>query len=249
LITGPAAPVRAYLLAYNLLSAAGWSYVLYLTTTHLLGVVKPPPVSQTATEQVAEHAQTVVSQLLALLRKFLPFLVPPPSTREQVREALPVELHGLWARASSLYSHVGETTALVQTGAILEVFHVVLGLVRSPLSTTVMQIASRLFMVWGVANRFEAAQTNPLYASMVLAWSATEVVRYAYYAFGLIGGQPAVLEWLRYTTFYVLYPLGAVSEAFLIYTSLPTDPIQEGVAGYEPYDWLRVAFFAIWWPG
>jgi very-long-chain (3R)-3-hydroxyacyl-CoA dehydratase len=38
---------------------------------------------------------------------------------------------------------------------VLEVLHALFGWVRSPLPTTVMQVASRLFLVWGVADRFE----------------------------------------------------------------------------------------------
>jgi very-long-chain (3R)-3-hydroxyacyl-CoA dehydratase len=152
---GPSGPVKAYLTAYNLASAAGWSYVLFLTVQHLFSAPKAPA---TASEQALEHAQTLAAQLLALLRRFLPFLVPPPSTREQVREALPQELHGLWARAASTYSAVGDVTAVVQTGAVLEIVHVLLGLVKSPLVTTVMQVSSRVFIVWGVVDRYSSVR-------------------------------------------------------------------------------------------
>jgi very-long-chain (3R)-3-hydroxyacyl-CoA dehydratase len=85
---------------------------------------------------------------------------------------------------------------------------------------------------------------------MVLAWSSTEVIRYLFYAFSLSGIESSALQWLRYTTFFVLYPVGAASEAFLMYASLPTDPLRgESVEGYSPYDFLRLVFFAIWWPG
>lgn len=86
---------------------------------------------------------------------------------------------------------------------------------------------------------------------MVLAWAATEVVRYAFYALGLLGAEPRALAWLRYTTFYVLYPLGAGSEAFLIYATLPrTSPLPAGgVAPWTPAEYGRGALFVIWWPG
>lgn len=84
---------------------------------------------------------------------------------------------------------------------------------------------------------------------MVLAWSITEVVRYPFYALSLLGVEFAPLAWLRYTTFYLLYPLGAASEAFLMYASLPTDPVREGIHGYSTFDWVRLGFFGIWWPG
>lgn len=42
----------------------------------------------------------------------------------------------------------------MQSFAILEVAHVLLRWVRSPVQTTAMQVASRLFLVWGIAEQF-----------------------------------------------------------------------------------------------
>ena len=38
--------------------------------------------------------------------------------------------------------------------AALEVIHVLLGWVRSPLVTTLIQVASRLYLIWGIADQF-----------------------------------------------------------------------------------------------
>lgn len=109
-----------------------------------------------------------------------------------------------------------------QTLAILEAVHSLIGLVKSPILTTVTQISSRLLLVWGVVNLFPESATSPIYSSMVLAWSITEVIRYTYYAFNLSrdGEVPGWLVWLRYNTFFVLYPLGAGSEVLLTFISL-----------------------------
>ena len=60
----------------------------------------------------------------------------------------------LLRRAGGAYAAVGQQTALVQSAAALEVLHVLLGWVRSPLPTTLMQVASRLYSVWGVTYLF-----------------------------------------------------------------------------------------------
>jgi hypothetical protein len=39
-----------------------------------------------------------------------------------------------------------------QTGAVLEIFHSMFGLVASPVMSTLMQIASRVFLVWFVLD-------------------------------------------------------------------------------------------------
>lgn len=94
------------------------------------------------------------------------------------------------------------------------------GLVRAPLSTTAMQISSRLLLVWGVVNNFQFLAKSAGYSSMLVAWSVTEVIRYSFFVLSLSGYQPGFITWLRYNTFYVLYPLGISSECWLIYKAI-----------------------------
>ena len=87
---------------------------------------------------------------------------------------------------------------------------------------------------------------------MILAWSLTEVIRYAFYALSLARrAVPGALVYLRYTTFYLLYPLGASSEAFLILSSLPTTSPLEGFkdGSWNTWDYFRGVMFVVWWPG
>lgn len=62
---------------------------------------------------------------------------------------------------------------------------------------------------------------HPLFATMLLAWSVTESIRYPFYALALFDIEVYALNWLRYNTFLVLYPLGASSEAFLALSTVP----------------------------
>lgn len=41
--------------------------------------------------------------------------------------------------------------------------------------------------------------------------------------FNLIGNVPGYLTWLRYNTFYVLYPVGIISEMLLIFYASNTN--------------------------
>lgn len=112
---------------------------------------------------------------------------------------------------------------IVQSGALLEVVHALFRWVKSPVSSTVMQVASRLFIVWAILRPFgnKYVGTHPAYLSMVAAWCLTEIVRYGYYLTALMNSSIPVLTWCRYTLFYILYPIGAGSEAWLVYLSLP----------------------------
>ncbi|KAI9666835.1 MAG: hypothetical protein M1829_005638 [Trizodia sp. TS-e1964] len=133
---------------------------------------------------------------------------------------------------------------VVQTLALLEPLHSLSGLIAAPLPTTLLQIASRLLLTWGIVFPFPALGAHPAYASMLVAWSATEVVRYAYFATNVRaawGGAPALLVWLRYNTFFVLYPVGVVSEMLLVYAA-------SGVAP-EVVGWALLGVLAVYPPG
>lgn len=82
---------------------------------------------------------------------------------------------------------------------------------------------------------------------MIISWSLTEIIRYSFYATSLVGCKSSVLNWLRYTTFYVLYPLGAGSEATLIASTLPKG-LPNNV-NWPASDLIRSWFFLGWWPG
>ena len=103
--------------------------------------------------------------------------------------------------------------------------------------TTLMQVFSRYAIVWGVTGPFPGvAREGPAYAAMLVAWSATEVIRYSYFALTLSGVFPAALHWLRYHAFFVLYPLGINSEAWLIWRAV-TPAAEQGLP------WFSTALF------
>ncbi|KAJ3279005.1 hypothetical protein HDU76_009669, partial [Blyttiomyces sp. JEL0837] len=75
-----------------------------------------------------------------------------------------------------LYPTMGQIVLWVQTAAVLEIFHSLFGFVRSPVLTTIMQVSSRLTLVWLVAEQFPYVQVvgHWAYTSMVIAWGITE---------------------------------------------------------------------------
>ncbi|KAM0022074.1 putative very-long-chain (3R)-3-hydroxyacyl-CoA dehydratase [Helianthus debilis subsp. tardiflorus] len=121
-----------------------------------------------------------------------------------------------------VYSTVEKPLLLAQSAAFLEILHGIIGLVRSPITATLPQIGSRLYVVWGILYSFPEVQKHPLISSLVISWSITEIVRYSFFgtkeAFGC---APYWLLWLRYSTFLVLYPTGISSEIGMIYNALP----------------------------
>lgn len=143
-----------------------------------------------------------------------------------------------------------------QTAACLEILHSALGappamllheiylltpregLVPSPILTTMLQVLARCAVLWGYVRPFPASARHPAYTSMLLAWSITEVVRYSYFTIVLNGVKPKWLVWLRYSMFYVLYPIGFLSECVVVY--LAAEPLkQRGEA------WPYIVYFCL----
>ncbi|KAJ8637501.1 hypothetical protein MRB53_011768 [Persea americana] len=121
-----------------------------------------------------------------------------------------------------VYDAVERPLQLAQTAAVMEIFHGLVGLVRSPVSATLPQIGSRLYLTWGILWSFPETRTHWLVSSLVISWSITEIIRYCF--FGMkeaLGFAPSWLLWLRYSTFLILYPTGISSEVGLIYIALP----------------------------
>lgn len=148
---------------------------------------------------------------------------------------------------SHVYASTGEFCKWTQTLAGMEVLHSLLGIVRAPFFTTLMQVFSRYAIVWGVTDLFPRhaeVGTSPVYSSMLVAWGVTEVVRYSYFALTLSGWQPTFLHWMRYHGFFVLYPLGISSEAWLIWKAVGPAEAKVG----EWYSWALWLYVVVVYP-
>lgn len=109
-----------------------------------------------------------------------------------------------------------------------------------------MQVASRFLLVWGIANTFPVTTAwSSAYSTMLIAWSITEVIRYSYFAVNLsYGSVPAFMTWLRYNTFFVLYPLGISSECWLVWRS-----IVPAKSYNQAWQWVLRGILFIYVPG
>lgn len=112
------------------------------------------------------------------------------------------------------------TVVIFQNAAVLEVVHALIGLVPSGVAVVLPQVYSRVFLVCGCLLATESAPVSPGLPLCILAWSITEIIRYAYYTLNLINSVPETLLFLRYSTFLFLYPLGITGELLCMYHSL-----------------------------
>ncbi|KAG6766690.1 hypothetical protein POTOM_027861 [Populus tomentosa] len=146
-----------------------------------------------------------------------------------------------------VYNAVEKPLQLAQTAAVLEILHGLVGLVRSPITATLPQIGSRLYLTWVILYSFPEIRSHFLVTSLVISWSITEasimskltcvissmiliffsfltvqIIRYSFFGMKeVLGFAPSWLMWLRYSTFLLLYPTGISSEVGLVYFALP----------------------------
>lgn len=121
----------------------------------------------------------------------------------------------------NIYAAARPAVRLCQGVAALEILHAATGLVRGSPVAALMQWAGRSNCLFAVVHCIPELWQSPAVASLFIAWSIAEVVRYPWYAASLAGGSPAWLTWARYSAFLVLYPVGVVSEMWLLYAGLP----------------------------
>lgn len=119
-------------------------------------------------------------------------------------------------QVSSSINSLGDLLFFTQSAALLEIVHAAVGLVRSPVVVTAMQVMSRIVALVAVTYSSKA-QTQWGAGLMVISWSCVEIFRYLFYAFALVSGDstkktPFPLFWLRYSLFAVLYPTGITGE-------------------------------------
>lgn len=120
------------------------------------------------------------------------------------------------------------------------------GIVRAPLLTTLMQVSSRFALVWGAVHFYPLIAASPAYSSMLLAWSVTEVVRYLFFALSLGAGvEPSPLRWMRYSGFFVLYPVGISSELWELFIAARSASAEGNTVGAA----VAVAVMATYLPG
>jgi len=139
------------------LSCLGWGYVLVITYLHLTDVPLPGILGSTAEgaptfsfQALVEYIRELVEELIKEAKGLL-----TPYNNALIATIIPPQLLDVYNRMVTTHDVVGDAVAVVQTAAALEILHSISGLVKSPLPTTVIQVYSRLFLVWGVTQKYE----------------------------------------------------------------------------------------------
>ncbi|KXJ91171.1 tyrosine phosphatase [Microdochium bolleyi] len=160
---------------------------------------------------------------------------------------------GDWAAGNAaVWRSLHGVALATETAAALEVLHAALGLVRASPLTTALQVAGRNTVLWAIARNYPDIMEHGVgagYATLLLAWSAAEVIRYSYFVVALAGkirggggtDVPRWLVWIRYSMFIPLYPAGILSECWLIYNVI--EPSKQRQAYYQYLLWFGLLIY------
>ncbi|KAF5026365.1 hypothetical protein F66182_1573 [Fusarium sp. NRRL 66182] len=138
-----------------------------------------------------------------------------------------------------------------ETLTAVEVVHAMTGLVRAAPATTALQVAGRNTIVWAITRNYpQVASREAAYSLMLMAWNAADAVRYLYFALQTgTESVPSALLWLRYNLFIVLYPIGILSEARLVYEVILPSRVRNPAYQYLLWSGLAIyvpAFYVLY---
>ncbi len=124
----------------------------------------------------------------------------------------------------AVYPAVRALLVVCQSAAVMEIFHALFKVVRSPVMTTFLQVFSRIMVLYGSLELGTTDVTNKSWCTqMLVAWALSEIIRYSYYVANLLLEKdkiPSVMTWIRYSGFLVLYPMGISGEIACMYNGL-----------------------------
>ncbi|CAK0810305.1 unnamed protein product, partial [Prorocentrum cordatum] len=116
------------------------------------------------------------------------------------------------AEPGRVWEACGQVLTVFQTLMVAEIVHSIIGLVPSPVMTVVIQVGSRIFVLWGHTAMVPECQQHWSSSMMMILWGIAEVARYLFYFTNILGTVPYPIFWLRYSLFIVLYPTGISGE-------------------------------------
>ena len=105
-----------------------------------------------------------------------------------------------------LYADIELSLKIFQTAAVLEVVHAAVGLVKTNPMLAMFQVSSRVFVAWAILDAVPESRLCRGLPLLLIAWIVTEMIRYSFYAVGLLGTSVYLITWLRFSI--AIYTVG-----------------------------------------
>ncbi|XP_075391378.1 very-long-chain (3R)-3-hydroxyacyl-CoA dehydratase 3 isoform X1 [Tenrec ecaudatus] len=119
------------------------------------------------------------------------------------------------------FHSVADMMYFCQMLAVVETVNAAIGVTRTPLLPSLVQLLGRNFILFIIFGTMEEMQSRAVVFFVFYVWSTMEIFRYPFYMLSCIDMDWKVLTWLRYSLWIPLYPLGCLAEAVSVIQSIP----------------------------
>ncbi|KAF0739928.1 hypothetical protein Ae201684P_016887 [Aphanomyces euteiches] len=123
--------------------------------------------------------------------------------------------------SAKLWGLVAHPLKLIQIFAVLDVLHIIFGIVRSPLGLTLTQVCTRFFNLFVIYSLCPDSRYHEGFILTIFVWALVAIARHGIYLLNLITRGQNWFVSLQILLCLVLYPLGFVGEASCILKALP----------------------------
>ncbi|XP_027203624.1 3-hydroxyacyl-CoA dehydratase 2 [Dermatophagoides pteronyssinus] len=104
---------------------------------------------------------------------------------------------------------------------ILEILHPLIGYTEGSAMMPFFQLLGRTFFIFILIDYHIEIQSHYATFYLLLVYTISELVRYPYYMLHIFKVNIRFVTWIRYSAWMVLYPLGFIFEAIILYLSIP----------------------------
>jgi len=190
-----------YLFLYNFFQFVGYLYIVGVLTVRYMKD-GPGEYSQTKVYYVGNQSMNFVNLLLSSIWCFKFFLLIKSIVAEIFKDT---------------YELIGHVVRYCQLLQFLEIIHPILGFTKTGIFMSVVQVSGRATILFALIHSEERVQSSSAIFFLFYVWSVAELFRYPYYMIQLSKHKVYIVTWLRYSAWVVLYPLGFISEACVIF--------------------------------
>ncbi len=121
----------------------------------------------------------------------------------------------------TIYPSLRNTIKFLNLMQILEIVNPLVGYTTGSALLPAIQLSGRTFFIFLLIDRQEEMQAHYATFYLLLVYTLSELLRYPYYMLHIYKVNIRLVTWVRYTAWMLLYPLGFLFEAIIIYRSIP----------------------------
>lgn len=118
------------------------------------------------------------------------------------------------------YDNVAGKLLTCQIAAFMEILHPIIGINKVGLRAPILNVCIRNFILFILIVPVKYFHTFPFTFILFFAWSLHEFIRFPHNLLMLHRMNHWILTWIRYSYWLLVYPVGIVASAIIVYISI-----------------------------